>query len=390
MFTKPIDEITFEDVETFCKEWPEGVRVEYKSNINLKRHIPKIVSSFANTHGGIFLIGVEADQTNNRVTSIPGIPQRNGIEEQIQQSALTGIYPGVIPEIKVVDVPNSNNVVVIVRVDESVQAPHAIQNSTRVYIRTGSITNPYKLSDMDRISHMFKRREDSQIVARQILNRIEQRAGRRFRPSEKKPDITIIAKPLFTYRPVISASDIYRLYETKLSPLGRVEGGISYTDGGKYVGYLNTNEYIEFNEYGIVYRRSVLSRYNEDDLDCGQFLYNIKGLVEHTMGLYKKCEYLGNIEISVHLQEVLRKTLIDSLSQSDREDGTFNLNAAPECFDTEVFASKQCFARDLEGEDTLKDLVEDLMCQLLWAFNVPIDKGPIRKKVRKRIEREFS
>lgn len=388
MFTKPIDEITFEDVQSFCKQWGEGVRVEYKSDII---HIPKIVSSFANTHGGIFLIGVDADQTKNKVIfPIQGIPETPGIEERIQQSALTGIHPGVIPEIKVVDVPNSNNVVIIVRVDESVQAPHAIQNSTRAYIRTGSITNPYELSDMVRISHMFKRREDSQIVARQILNRIEQRAGSRFRPRPEKPDLTIIAKPISPYRPVISASDIYRLYETKLSPLRRVEGGISYTDGRRYLEYLNTNEYIEFNEYGIVYRRSVLSRYNEDYLDCGQFLYNIKGLVKHTMDLYKKCEYLGNIEICVHLQEVLRKKLIDSGSQSSSEDVTFNLNAAPECFDTEVFASKQCFARELEGEDTLKALVEDLMCQLLWAFNVPIDKVPMREKVKKRIEREFS
>jgi hypothetical protein len=108
------------------------------------------------------------------------------------------------------------------------------------------------------------------------------------------------------------------------------------------------------------------------------------------MGLYKKCEYLGNTEISVHLQEVLCKTLIDYLSQSNRENITFDLYAAPECFDTEVLASKQCFARDLENEDTRKDIVEGLMGQLLWAFNIPIDKPQIREKLRKRIEREFS
>jgi hypothetical protein len=47
MFTKPINEITFGDVESFCKEWTEGVRVEYKRKIDAKGHIPKIVSSFA-------------------------------------------------------------------------------------------------------------------------------------------------------------------------------------------------------------------------------------------------------------------------------------------------------------------------------------------------------
>ena len=47
MFTKPIDEITFEDVKSFCQVSAESVRVEYKKEI---RHIPKIVSSFSNTY----------------------------------------------------------------------------------------------------------------------------------------------------------------------------------------------------------------------------------------------------------------------------------------------------------------------------------------------------
>ena len=56
MFTKLEADITFSDIEEFCREFGEGVRVEYKREI---QHIPKIVSSFANTWGGIFIIGVE-------------------------------------------------------------------------------------------------------------------------------------------------------------------------------------------------------------------------------------------------------------------------------------------------------------------------------------------
>ena len=39
------------------------MRVEYKSEI---AHIPKIISSFANTLGGIFIIGVETDENIGR------------------------------------------------------------------------------------------------------------------------------------------------------------------------------------------------------------------------------------------------------------------------------------------------------------------------------------
>ena len=88
MFTKVAADITFSDIEDFCRKFGEGVRVEYKQEI---KHIPKIVSSFANTLGGIFIIGVETDQNNNVIFPIKGIPNRRGIEEQIEQSALEGI-----------------------------------------------------------------------------------------------------------------------------------------------------------------------------------------------------------------------------------------------------------------------------------------------------------
>ena len=131
MFTKPIGEITFEDVKAFCREFPEGIRVEYKRQIDTKKHVPKIVSSFANTYGGIFIIGTETNSTNNKVKfPIQGISKVPGIEERIIQSALMGIYPAATPEVISVDIPNSNNVIVVVRVDESIQVPHAIQNSS--------------------------------------------------------------------------------------------------------------------------------------------------------------------------------------------------------------------------------------------------------------------
>ena len=379
MFTKPIDEITFEDVKSFCNEWAESVRVEYKRDINLKRHIPKIVSSFANTYGGLFLIGVEADQKNNRVSSIPGIPQPNGIEEQIQQSALTGIYPGVIPEIKVVNVPNSGNVVVVVRVDESVQAPHAIEGSTRVYIRTGSITQPYKLSDIDRISHMLKRREDSQVVARQILSRIEERTKHNFPLSE--PTLTVIAKPVFPYRPVISTLDIYKLHSAQQSPPRKVAGGVSY---------LNRGRCHELNEYGIVYHRTTLGGFDEGGIDYGEFIRHIKNLIEQAKDIYKECKYLGNIEVTAQLQQVYNKKLIDTTNHPSGRKITDHIPEGPVCSDSEVCDSNQCLSRDFEDTEKRKDIVEELIHKLLWAFNIPIDKPQIKEKVRKQIERGIS
>ena len=383
MFTKPIDEITFEDVESFCKESGENVRVEYKSDITVKRHIPKIVSSFANTYGGIFLIGVEADNTTNMpILPIKGIPKRRNIEEGIQQSAEMSINPPVRPEVKVVNVPGGNNVVVVIRVtDSSLLAPHAIEDSTKVYFRVGSVTQPYelKLANMELIAHMLKRREDSQVVVQQILTRIRRRANRD--SLRNWSSLTVIAHPVFPYRPVISPPSIYELRLVLPAPLRRVDGGVSY---------VKPLEYLELNEYGVVYHGIGLCFVNEQEIDYDTFLPHIKNSIEHTINLYRESEYLGNIEISIQLQDVSGKVLMDSNKRGYGRKITDNILECTECVDREVSASKQCLSRDLENEEKQRDIVEELVCQLLWAFNIPTDQSWIRERVRNRIERELS
>ncbi len=390
MFTKSLDEITFEDVDTFCREQPEGVRVEYKSEINTKRHIPKMVSAFANTFGGIFLIGVESEQTKNEVIfPIQGIPNEPGFEERIQQSSLEGIYPAVIPEIKIVDVPNSNNIVVIVRVDESIQAPHAIQNSQRTYIRTGSITEPYDLADMDRIAYMFKRREDSQENAKQILDRIDERVKRFC--IQDKPSLTVIAQPVYPYRPVITTSEIYELHERVPFPPRKVAGGVANVK--------NNDIFFELNEYGIVYHRRVLPEHQQSNarheftavaLNYCDFIRTIRILIFQAMALYEKCEYVGNIEVTAKLHNVLGTQLYapdDRLLYAQKI--TEHIPDGPVCSDSEVSASTQCMPRDFNNTDRLIDIVEELVHQLIWAFNIPINETWVIDRVGKHIEQSL-
>ena len=394
MFTKLASDITFSDIVDFCGQFDEGVRVEYKRQI---QHIPKIVSSFANSSGGVFIIGVETDQNNRVKCPIQGIPKTNGIEERILQSALTGIYPAVIPEVIIRDVPDTNNVVVIVRVDESPQAPHAIQNSTRAYIRTGSITQPYELAEIDRIEYMFKRREDSQTAIRQICNRTEERIVSFF--STDEPNITGVVHPIFPYRPIISTGDIYEFVEMNDNsfPFNNWENdfGTRRVGGGVcFMGIGSGQNYWELNEYGIVYYASKLykttaKRANEQEeyLHYRQFVSAISELIRGTRSFYEKCGYLGNIEITVRLQQVLGEKLSYGL-----DDGPsymeFNSIKRQRCLNSQVSTSAQCLARNLVKKEKVIEVVNGLIGQLLWAFNV--DGSTVRGGLIERmLEREF-
>ena len=367
MFNLSKEEITFEVVESFCRGWQEGVRVEYKQEI---KDIPKIVSSFANTQGGVFVIGVKANQTDNKVQfPIEGIPKTDGIEEGIVQSAVMGIYPPVIPEVKLVDVPETDNVVVVVRVDESVRAPHAIQNSTRVYIRAESVTQPYKkpeLAEMNLIEYLLNRRKDTQGVAQQILDRIEDRT-KQFCDMDA-PSLTVIARPVFVYRPVISPTAIYDLYKGWVR-IKRVTGGVSCLLEP------SSNRNLEINEHGIVYYRCGLYGSEEYDIRVVDLINEIASLLEDAKQVYKACDALVTVEVTAHLQNVFEK----KLSKDFGTGRSIHLNYEPVCYDSKVFAStsKTYLSRDFEDGEQQNSIAKELTMQLLWAFNIPTDNERI-------------
>ena len=368
LFTKPANEITFADVKNFCREFGEGVRVEYKRKKT--RHISKVVSAFANTHGGVFIIGAETDEENKVKCPIPGIPMEAGIEEGIQQCALTGIYPAVMPEVILVKVPDSadnvpdsaGNVVVIVRVDESVQAPHAIENSTKVYIRVGSITQPYQLAEMDRLQYMFKRREDSQVVTRQILKRIEDRVETLC--DTTVPNLTVVARPAFPYRPIIARESLWEFkgdLDNSFSPR-RVTGGVY-----GLLSYADHYRYLELNEYGVIYLRAKLASVtsespSERQFDFTRILTEISRLIGHAKRFYARCEYMGNIEFTAQLRQVFGTELV-------WREALGNQLGPLKCADSEVATSTQCLSRDFVKNERLTDIVEELAEGILWAFN---------------------
>ena len=405
MFTKLANEIDFSDIEAFCREWGEGVRVEYKSKTTTES-LRKTISSFANTQGGILIIGVDADKECNKARfPIQGIPNDGGIEEWIVQSATDGIYPSILPEVIICDVPGeTGNVVVVVRVEESQQAPHAIQNTDRLYIRVASVTQPHKPKDeskikdagIDRIEYLLKRREEPQRITRQILERIEERV-RNHCSHLDAPNLELIARPVFPYRPVITAPEIheYMVLDPAIPTTDRnidlmtrrVTGGVRHVDDR------NGFSYTEWNEYGIFYRREILSwkpwlDYNTSSnspVDTGNYLDadDIAASIFKHIGTSKyflqRCKYFGNIEISVRIFHIYRRKLKFPYDQHPID------TVERESAESEVAASIQCLPRDLIKADSYAEILMGLLADLFWVFNVCENQDQWRSWWRKYV-----
>jgi Schlafen, AlbA_2 len=170
--------ITVEHIQAFCGTFNEGYRVEYKGTFdaNVREKVPKVVSSFANSHGGVLIVGV------NTANGVPRPPfqgfQPSPREEfplTVENICLQNIYPPVLPQTTVVASDVAGYVFLVIEVDESAQAPHAIENSTKVYVRTGNATHPYDLADIDLIFNLEKRRKEPFELRARLLERAKKR-----------------------------------------------------------------------------------------------------------------------------------------------------------------------------------------------------------------------
>src|SRR5579862_4553721 len=168
---------TAADIREFARQFPEGIQVEYKSvfDENVRRSTEKMVSALANTLGGVAVIGVD---TANGVAREPidGFVRPNEeLRLVIEQICLQGINPPVIPRITQIDSDAPGRCFLVIEVDESPEAPHAIENKRKVYVRTGNAATPYDLAQVDVVIERFTRRRELQSRRIELVGRQAQR-----------------------------------------------------------------------------------------------------------------------------------------------------------------------------------------------------------------------
>ena len=145
LLNKPVAEITLHDVEVFCQQKrKEGPRLDYKRKFT-DSHV-KLICAFANTVGGMIILGVDTDDNNQPIWPPQhGLASTAGLEDRIIQMTTDGITPPVRPHVSApLTDPATGKSVMVVRVDESPQAPHAVESGHEVlvYERVQSVGLP--------------------------------------------------------------------------------------------------------------------------------------------------------------------------------------------------------------------------------------------------------
>lgn len=398
IYSKDIDKINWHDIEEFCSQGiPEGAYLDYKKDF--PSHLEKTIAAMANTLGGVILIGVEENDENKPKTPIDGIHFKRGFSTKVTNIILSNISPPVFPEITVCKNKTDTKAIVLVRIHQSHQTPHAIQNNTKVYIRTGDRNYPEKLATIDEVSWLSNERQKSIALKKKLIGNAEELWEVYLNwvnidlgqndvrvPKAKDGLLTIIACPMYPKKefvtpPTIKSSinkisviDFWRTsdrfppknqfldYEPIITSNGI--SMISYKSGDERVLYTNLNS------FGLMFFRQSIKRVD------GQFLQRkIKYLVgdevfvrideflDFIKNFYNDIGYHGYVDLQIKFEGILEIGLL--FDYYEKLVGDSPLGISPE---NEVFYRKQILVTDVAHQK--RNILHDALKRLFWVFNI--------------------
>jgi len=370
--------ITVQRIREFCANYDEGVRVEYKSTFdeNVRRKIPKVVSSFANAQGGVLVIGIN---TLNGVPQPPfdGLeaPAREELKLTVENICLRSIYPPLLPNITVVPSDVAGRQFLVIEVEESAQAPHAIENSTMVYIRTGNAANPFDLADLDLILDLIKRRTAPLELRNRLL---VQAQGRSADPGNLAlPRMEVTVCPAYPRTELCNSPEVWTFLQqmqprgmTFLLPLNSLrrvpDGAASLSPHGQ----TRTRQYFEHSKFGLLFASRPFGRLPwtrpEDplrQLAFGDLLHILLKITMYALRFFRDT-YRGDVNITVSLASVQNQIMrfrnpdIHFLDNDHADDFTCHADTvtAIRTFSTELL------------EENRAELVTSLLTEITWAF----------------------
>lgn len=355
-FAKPLDNLEHSDIEEFCKQGvSENIYLDYKQEIKADK-LSQSIASFANTKGGILLIGVSEDKTTKLPDKTDGIDDSGTLSETINQ-IIANITPFPTCRFAIIPHKNKGKSFVIIVVEEGASAPYFTVHKPVVYVRTGDVSTPISASNRADLIALTERGEiaDAKIqssldLANDIFNerykrakdnfKLEQRASNTPTDPLTSTQINIDFEEISGYSSPIAISSIIPRNPDELTDhktLLDKQLDFRYSKDNKTVpslmldpvryglatsGYNNQAfnisqkrvRYTYVNKYGLIQIRREL---NETDSDSGMEYHNLfKALwavadnIRYASTFYSHFGYSGSLRLTVQLENLEKEWVL--------------------------------------------------------------------------------
>jgi len=394
LYTKKIEEITYQDVVDFCNEQiRENISLDYKEMIDTG--LAKTVAAMANTVGGLIIIGVE-DQDSKPKLPVKGIEIKEHLIEQINNIILGNITPPVFPETQICISDDGQKALIVLRILQSNITPHAIKNNAKVYIRTNTSNEPEELASVDRVLWLVNKRAKSLELKDSFFETADLRL---------KKIVGILGNPICFGDFILSASPLYPFNvlvdykELTGSLLQKIKCDYSHYDfprnlnreafkpiqNGAYSlifredddGYIS---YEEFNHFGFIYHREDIDRYNKNDESHNSYLVyllcELHVFLQSIEKFYSIASYWGIIEIKIIMNNIGKMNFIDLPAPK----GMYKfdeLRVVPT--ENSLIFKREVTYKELQEKEI--DILIDIFTELSWSLGFSHVNGNMIKEL---------
>jgi len=273
LFNKPIYDLTFEDVVSFCgRQLPENKQLDYKYMLP-KNHekFAKTIASFANALGGTIIVGVRDDKNDKPCPPFDGIAYHEKVRNSIEDIIQTYIDPVVFVDVNICVNKRGDRMFVVINIPQSNLTPHLVGKLKRAYVRTGQASRPETIVHPEKLPWLLDHRQKSERL-RHILH---DKAESHFANYLKTLTVdtvreSVAAMSVIPFYPEESLTDYKKLPSLISSVTSKTSFGtmanpayphISVQDGVTVIS--NTRglyKTTEFNAYGLLMNNQVVSQ----------------------------------------------------------------------------------------------------------------------------------
>ncbi len=400
IFTKPIAEISYQDVVSFCQQGiGEGVNLDYKKDFPASG-LEKTISAFANTFGGVILIGVE-DEDSRPKPPFRGIEYKDRLEERVWNIIVDNIYPPVFPEIRVCP-PHNDRTFVIIRVPQSNETPHAIYNNTQVYARTGNRNKQEDLATVEQIEWLRNRRKKSEELRETLYRRAEERYQTICEQKKVRiefAEFTLSFVPLYPQKPLMITEEIEgvvnkmkvwgggnrefpRLSHFNLEP---VQDGMIHFRFNKETGFIT---HTEINRFGLVFYREDLGsgiKENEESqtikrVHLSKILDILDVSSESIVKFYNTVGYWGLVKVKFSLAGLLGVRIVRLNPKDYFTDEAEKVNMTEKELSWKIVTS----VSELNDFETRQNKLLSLGKEIAWSFGFKISEDKIKQQLKEK------
>jgi hypothetical protein len=385
LFNIPIEDIGIQDMEQFLQSGAkEGTFLDFKEQFPSK--LEKTMSSMANTYGGMILIGVEETSTGGGVTPIKGLPLAPGLRERVIQIGINSIYPPLIPEVSVVDFKSDpalsepDRAVVVIRVQESEDGGHAVDQRTTVYVRADNVSDWMRKATVEESEWFHQKRQKSlaekariiqqaQYHAQEYLVRLRTRYQRS--TSEPKGRFVVWTVPTFPRLPIGAPKALFdatfnlvrRNYPT--SPGSFPYGSRCPVLDGLYLADDESSEFYftEIHQQGLIYTEHEFrwDKYQPNSLEfvpSGAAML-LRIAAEFGCTLYEQFGYFGLCDLHLGLVGIKGRAVARSVHR------------LPKMMDDTLAVERKISTR--MKDDDLFSICKEMIREVYWAFGWDVD-----------------